>query len=73
MPLFNFKIICGSLQSIAWQLPTFKNLALGTYIWELHEVPTKFRNNLLSFHYLKKATAQNYEIEINLIQRAYIS
>ena len=23
-------------------------------IWELHAVPTKFRNKLLSFHYLKK-------------------
>ena len=41
-------------------------------IEELHAVPTKFRNKLLSFHYLKKATGQNYEREINLIQRAYI-
>ena len=37
------------------------------YIGELHEVPTKFRNKLLSFHYLKKAIAQNNEREINLI------
>ena len=42
------------------------------YVWELHAVPTKLRNKLLSFHYLKKAIAQNYEREINLIQRAYI-
>ena len=42
------------------------------YIGELHAVPTKFRNKLLSFHYLKKAIAQNNEREINLIQSAYI-
>ena len=42
------------------------------YIGELHAVPTKFRNKLLSFHCLKKAVAQNYEREINLIQRAHI-
>ena len=42
------------------------------YIGELHAVPTKFRNKLLSFHYLKKPIAQNNEKEINLIQRAYI-
>ena len=38
----------------------------------LHAVPTKFRNKLLSFHFLKKAIAQNNEREVNLIQRAYI-
>ena len=37
------------------------------YIGELHAVPTKFRNKLP-----KKAIAQNYEREINLIQGAYI-
>ena len=42
------------------------------YIGEPHAVPTKFRNKLLSFHYLKKAIAQNYEGEINLVQRAHI-
>ena len=42
------------------------------YIGGLHAVPTKFRNILLSFHSLKKATAQNYEREINLIQKAHI-
>ena len=42
------------------------------YIGEIHAVPTKFRNKLLSFHYLKKGIAQNYEREIKLIQRAYI-
>ena len=42
------------------------------YIRELHAVHTKFRNKFLSFHYLKKAVAQNYEKEINLIQRACI-
>ena len=42
------------------------------YIGEVHAVPTKFRNKLLSFHHLKQAIAQNYEREINLIQRAYI-
>ena len=42
------------------------------YIGESHAVPTKFRNKLLSFHYLKKAIAQNYEREINLVQRAHI-
>ena len=41
------------------------------YIGELHAVPTKCRNKLLSFHYLKKEIAQNYEIETNLIQRAF--
>ena len=42
------------------------------YIGKLHAVLTKFRNKFLSFHYLKKAIAQNYEREINLIQGAYI-
>ena len=42
------------------------------YIGELHAVPTTFRNELLSFHYLKKTIAQSYERETNLIQRAYI-
>ena len=42
------------------------------YIGELHAVPTKFRNKLLSCHYLKKAIAQNNEKEINLIQRVHI-
>ena len=43
-----------------------------SYIGKLPAVTPKFRNKLLSFHYLKKAIAQNYEREINLIQRAYI-
>ena len=42
------------------------------YIGELYAVPTKFRNKFLSFHYLIKAIDQNYEREINLIQRAHI-
>ena len=42
------------------------------HIGELHAVPPKFSNKLLSCHYLKKAIAQNNEREINLIQRAYI-
>ena len=42
------------------------------YIGELHVVRTKFRNKLLSSHYLKIAIAQDYEREINLIQRAFI-
>ena len=42
------------------------------YIGKLHVVPKKFRNKLLSFHYLEKAIAQNYEREMNLIQGAYI-
>ena len=41
-------------------------------VGELHAAPTKFRYKLPPFHYLKKAIAQNYEGEINLIQRAYI-
>ena len=43
-----------------------------SYIGKLPAVTPKFRNKLLSFHYLKKAIAQNYEREINLIQGAYI-
>ena len=42
------------------------------YIWEHHAVPIKFRNKWVPFHKLKIAIAQNYEREINLIQRAYI-
>ena len=42
------------------------------YIWELHAVPIKFRNKWLPFHWLKIAVAQNYEREINFIQKAYI-
>ena len=49
-----------------------KILVEEPYIGELYAVPTKFRNKLLSWHYLKKAIAQNNEREINLIQRAYI-
>ena len=41
-------------------------------IGKFHAVPTKFRNKLLSFHYLKKAIYQDNEREVNLIQRAYI-
>ena len=33
-------------------------------IGKLHAVPAKFRNKLLSFHYLKKAIVQNNEREI---------
>ena len=40
-----------------------------TDIGQIHAVPTKFRDTLLSFHYLKKTIAENYEREINLIQR----
>ena len=42
------------------------------YTGEPYAVTTKFRNKLISFYYLKKAIAQNYEREINLSQRAYI-
>ena len=41
------------------------------YIGDLHVVPTKFRNKLLSFHYRKIAVAQNNERENYLIQRVY--
>ena len=75
----------GSLQILkSFQVPfnPFSNSCLSKirmkiwveepYIGELHAVPTKFRNKLLSCHYLKKAIAQNNEREINLIQRACI-
>ena len=42
------------------------------YIGELHAVPTKFRNKLLSFHYLKKQQPKTTKENINLIKRAYI-
>ena len=42
------------------------------YIGELHAVPTKFKNKLLSFHYLKKPIVQIYERENNLIQRVFV-
>ena len=42
------------------------------HIEELHAIPTKFRNKLLSFYYRKTAIAQNNERETYLIQRAYV-
>ena len=42
------------------------------YIGDLHAIPTKCRNKLLSFHYRKIAIAQNNERETYLIQRVYI-
>ena len=70
------------LKSLQALFNPFSDSALskvGVKIWgeepdvgELHAAPTKFRYNLPSFHYLKKAIAQNYEGEINLNQRAYI-
>ena len=42
------------------------------YIGELHAVPTKFRNELPSFHYQKIEIAQNSKRETYPIQRAYI-
>ena len=42
------------------------------YIGDLHAIPTKFTNKLLSFHYRKIAIAQNNERETYLIQRACI-
>ena len=49
-----------------------KNWIVEPYTGKLHAVPTKFRYKLLSFHYLKKEIARNYEREINLVQRVYI-
>ena len=41
-------------------------------IWELQAVSIKFRNKWVPYHQLKIAIAQNYEREINLIQREYM-
>ena len=63
--------------SISFQVPLnpcsdscLSKLCVKIWVEELHAVPTKFRNKLLSFYYLKKVMTQNYEREINLIQRA---
>ena len=40
---------------------TCENFEGGALYWGTPCRPTKFRNKLLSFHYLKKTTAQNYE------------
>ena len=37
------------------------------YIGELHAVPTKFGNKLLSFHYLKNAIALVFQLMMKLL------
>ena len=43
-----------------------------SFAGDLHAIPTKFRNKLISFHYREIAIAQNNERETYLIQRVYI-
>ena len=72
MPLSNFRNHCpfSPFSDSCLSKTSMKTWDEESYIEELHVIPTKFRNKLLSFHCRKIAIAQNYERESNLTQRA---